>query len=93
MIPAFSDFSHLCHHYFSHFSAFLYAHMDLAYIVKNFPCLLSVSGKQHHSVLIIYSRISQPVGRGRIFDCSRPGIIEIEYILQIEPFNVNFGSS
>jgi len=67
--------------------------MDLAYIVKNFPCWFSVSGKPHHSVLIIYSRISQPVGRGRIFDCSRPGIIEIEYVLQVEPFNVNVGSS
>ena len=67
--------------------------MDLAYIVKNFPCWLSVSGKPHHSVLIIYSRISQPEGRGRNFDCSRPGVIEIEYILQVEPFDVNVGSS
>jgi len=93
MIPTFSDFSHLCRHYFSHFSAFLYAHMDLAYIVKNFPCWFLVSGKPHHSVLIIYSRNSEPVGQGRIFDCSRPGIIEIEYVLQVEPFNVNVGSS
>ena len=78
MIPGFSDFSHICHHYYSHFSAFLYAHMDLAYIVKKFPCWLSVSGKPHHSVLIIYSRISQSVGHGRIFDCSRTGIIKNE---------------
>jgi len=67
--------------------------MDLAYIVKNFPCYFLVSGKSHHSVLIIYSRIYQLVEHGRIFDCLRPGIIEIEYVLQVEPFNVNVGSS
>jgi len=81
MIPAFSD----CSHYFSHFSALLYAYIDLAYIVKNFPCWLSVFGKSHHLVLILYSWISQPMGHGRIFDCSRPGIIEIEYVLQLNP--------
>jgi len=28
-----------------------------------------------------------------MFDCSRPGNIEIEYVLQVEPFNVNVVSS
>ena len=43
-----------------------------------FPCWLVVSGKPRHLALIVYSRVSQPVGHGRIFDGSRPGIIEIE---------------
>jgi len=56
--------------------------MDPAYFVKIFP-LLTVSGKPHHSALIVYSRVSQPTGHGRIFDGSRPCIIEIEYVLQV----------
>ena len=67
--------------------------MDQTLSVKSFPCWLFVSGKLHYSALIVYSRISQLLSHGRIFDGSRPGNIEIEYILQVEPFDVNVGSS
>jgi len=33
------------------------------------------------------------VDHGRIFDGSRPDIIEIEYVLYVEPIKVNDGSS
>jgi len=43
--------------------------------------------------VIVYSRVSQPVGHGRILIGSRPGITDIEYVLQVEPFNENADSS
>jgi len=67
--------------------------MDPAYFVKFFPCWFLVSCMLHHSALIIYSRVSQPVSHGRIFDVSRPGISETAYVLQVELFNVNVVSS
>jgi len=87
----FSDCSHLSHHYSSYFHAFLCSYMDPSYFVSF--CWLLVSGKPHHSALLVYTRISQPVGHGRIVDGSRPGIIEIECVLHIEHFNVNVSSS
>jgi len=36
-------------------------------------------------------RVSQTVDQGRIFGGSRPGIIEIEYILQDDPTIANGG--
>jgi len=83
MIPAFSACSHLFHHYSCYFSSFLYAYTDTAYFVKFFPCLILVSGKPHHSTLIVYSRVSEPVDHGRIFDGSPAGIIETEYVLRV----------
>jgi len=40
------------------------------------PGWLLVSNNPHQLALIICSRVSQPMGHGRIFDESRPGIIE-----------------
>jgi len=34
---------------------------------------------------LVYIRVSQPVGHGRIFDGPRSCIIEIEYVLQDDP--------
>jgi len=58
MIPGFSACRHLSHHYFSYFSANLYACIDPAYFVKNFPCWLLFSGKPHRSALIVYYNVS-----------------------------------
>ena len=57
----------------------VYAYMDQTLSVKSFPCWLFASGKLHYSALIVYSRVSQLLSHGRIFDGSRPGNIEIEY--------------
>jgi len=55
MIPAFSACGHLSHNYSCCFSACLYAYeyMEPAYLVKFFLCLLLVSGKPHHSALMV----------------------------------------
>jgi len=50
------------------------------------PCWHLISCKPHHLVLIVYSRVSQPVGHGRICEGLQPGNIEIEHIWQVEPF-------
>ena len=87
-------FNKLCTETLDTFSKpYLYADMDQAYFVNFFSGGVLVSGKPHHSALLVYSRVSQPVGHGLIFDDSRPDIIETEYILQVEPFSVNVGSS
>jgi len=51
------------------------------------PCWLLISCKLHHLSLIVYSRVSQPVGHGKTFDGSRSGNIEVEDVWQVEPFN------
>jgi len=83
MSLASSDCRHLSHHHSSYFLLFcMYVHMNSAsYFVR---CWHLVSCKPHHQALIIYSRVSEPVGHGRIFNGSRQGNIEIEYIWQVE---------
>jgi len=89
MSLTFSDCRYRYHHYSSYFSAF----GKLAYMNRA-PCFLPyrllVSCKPHHLVLIVYSKVSQSVGHGRIFDGSRPGNTEIEYIWRVEPFDENY---
>jgi len=41
---------------------------DPAYFVKISLLVFLVSDKPHHLALMVYSRVSQPVGHGRIFE-------------------------
>ena len=67
-------------------------HMDPAYVLK-FPLLLFSLRYAAPLGFDRFLQVSQPVGHGRSFDGSRPGIIEVEYALQVGPFNVNVVSS